>query len=175
MNNNDADLSERAYARMLMAVFASLVAVLLLLSGCSSGATLETEEEPKTASQYMVELNDYSGKLADKMQEFSEAASAGRISAMQTKVQEAYAILDEMTNLEAPDDISDIKNGYNDAISQFKSALNDYIALFTEIYDSSDTGSFDYSTYSQRLEDVQKQYDSALGSLEDADKKASEM
>ena len=149
--------------------------VLMLLSGCSSQESLQPEEEPKTASQYMVDLNDCTVRLSDKLSEFMTAVSEGKISAMETKSQEAFAILDEMSNLEAPDDVSDLKSKYSDASSQLKGALSDYMGLYTEIYDSSPTNGFDYSTYAQRIEDIQKKYDSAVGAFEDADKQASDM
>ena len=160
---------------ILIAIAIACAAFVLGMTGCSSQTGMDIEDKPKTASEYMVDLNDYSGRLQAKMQELAEAAGEGKISAMQTKAQEAYAMLDEMADLEAPDEISEIKNQYNDAATQLKGALNDYMTLYTELYDSADSDAFDYSTYVQRLEDIQKQYDSALGVLEDADKKASEM
>ena len=160
-------------AKLMPILLAASLAV--PIAGCTSPADMELEEQPVTASQYMVNLNDMSGKLADKLQEFSDSVGSGKISAMQTKAQEAYAVLDEMAALEAPDDISEIKQQYDDAATQLKGALNDYMALYTEIYDSADMADFDYSSYTHRIEDVQKQYDNAIGALEDADKKAAEM
>ena len=157
------------------AMAAILLAVSLFAVGCAGGPPLEGEEEPKTASDYMVDLNDRIVRLQAKLDEFAEAADEGRISAMQTKAQEAYEVLDEMADLEAPDDVSDLQDQYDDAASQLKGALEAYMTLYTEIYDSTQTGGFDYSTYSQRIEEVQKQYDDALTALEEADKQATKM
>ena len=160
---------------MMLMTFLTAACLAFPLAGCSSPSSMELENQPVTASQYMVNLNDTTGRLSEKLTEFSQSVGSGKISAMQTKAQEAYAILDEMSALEAPEDVTDIKNAYDDAATQLKGALNDYMALYTEIYDSSETSGFDYSTYSQRIEDIQKQYDGAIGALEDADKKATEM
>ena len=113
---------------MLTLILASVcLAAALTMSACSVPDDFEIEEQPVTASQYMVNLNDKTVVLDDKLQEFVDAVNEGRISAMQTKAQEAFVILDEMANLEAPDDIADLKSQYNDASNQLKTALNDYM------------------------------------------------
>lgn len=177
LNNNTKDNRHSFKMSVLVVSLILSFIAILLTCGCSSESAIEPQEQPASASDYMVSLNDCSTRLSQKLQEFSDAASEQRISAMNSNAEEAYEILDEMSSLEAPDDVSDLKNKYNDAASKLKDALSEYIALYVEIYDSSQSSSaqFDYSTYTERLQSIQQQYDDALNALEEADKMATEM
>lgn len=156
-----------------VAVAALALCALALCAGCSSQLPGESESE-NTASQYMVNLNDRSAELKDKLEEFSAAASEQRISTMQAKAEEAYSVLDEMASIEAPESLDDLKAKYSDAATQLKDALSDYISLYTEVFDSGQPSSSESSAYAERVESIQKQYDGALNALEEADKMAAE-
>lgn len=148
----------------------------LLMAGCSQQIQQQNEEKPVTPSSYMVELNSYTEDLKTKLQEFSEAVSDDKLSAMQTKAAEADALIDQIKDLPAPDseDFAPIHDGYMEAMDKLKEALSSYIDLYIDIQDASKSDPFDYSTYSSRLESIQKLYDEGLEELADADSKAQE-
>lgn len=170
MHYPDAFLKGKA-SRFIALIAACAFAVTLFV-GCTTTPSSSEEEAPITASEYMVNLNDCSVRLSDKLQGFAEAVADDKVSAMQTKAEEAYAILDEMSDLEAPEDVNDLKAKYTEASNKMKDALSSYVALYTEVFDSAQAVPADYA---QRIEDVQKQYDAALNALEEADKMSTEM
>lgn len=155
-----------------MAAIALAACALAVCAGCASQIATE-EEVGNTASQYMVSLNDASAELKAELTEFAEAAAGQRISTMQAKAEEAYATLDEMAALEAPEALSELKEKYADAAAQLKEALSGYIELYTEVLDTQ-LSSIDMSAYAEKLESIQRLYDSALNALEEADVMAAE-
>ena len=53
--------------------------------------------------------------------------------------------------------------------------MNDYIQLYTEIDSATDAQPFDWSTYDQRLADIQSAYNSGIGKLQEGDKIAADL
>lgn len=167
-----------ATKRFSFAALGALICIalsMLLMVGCSQQIQ-QNEDKPVTPSSYMVELNTYADDLKVKLQEFSDAVSDDKLSAMQTKAAEAYDLIDQIKDLPAPDseDFNPIHDGYMNALDKLKTAMSDYIDLYIDIQDSSKSDPFDYSTYSSRLESIQKLYDEGLEQLSDADSKAQE-
>lgn len=161
------------YAAVLVA--ALIVAlVLAVLPGCSQPAPQAQEEKKATASDYMVSLNQNASILSEKLADFATAVEAGDVSAMQAKADAAFAVLDDMANLEAPEELSELRDKYNNAANSLRMALEDYLKLYLEIENSPD-GNANYSDYAVRIESVQKEYDEGLNLLEEADKMAAEL
>ncbi len=155
-------------------------AALVALALCSLTACMKPqptpvdEQQELTPSQYMINVNQVAENLGASLQEFKQAVNDNDISAMQAKADAAFAVLDELDDMEVPDSLNDVKEKYGEAVSILKGALNDYIALYTEISDANEDHPFDYTNYAERLESIQKQYDSGLTTLEEADKLAAE-
>lgn len=152
---------------------AALTLSLAFATGCTQPQQ-NPENTGPTASEYMITLNSTAAQLEAALSDFASTVEAGDVSAMQSKADAAYSIIDELNNAEAPEALSDVKSKYSDALSSLKGALGDYIDLYTEIDNAKSGSSFDFSTYKQRLEDIQKQYDDGLNALEEADKMVSE-
>ena len=63
-----------------------------------------------------------------------------------------------------------MKQCYVDGSEQLENALNAYIELYTEIDSATDAQPFDWSTYDQRIADIQAAYNSGLEKLQEGDK-----
>ncbi len=167
-------------APTLRAVFASALAAALALAlftvtGCAQ-QTQSQESNVVTPSDYMVSLNAAADNLKSVFTEFTDAASSDDIFTMQAKIDEASAAIDEMCELEAPEAMDEVKAKYTEALSTLKATLSDYLDLYLELDDAQQGGAaFDYSTFSDRLEELQMRYDQGLGLLEDADKLATDL
>lgn len=162
-----------AAARIVALTTAALAA--LCLSACiGSQPVPEDENKELTPAQYMTNVNQIAENLSASLEAFEEAVDDNDLSAMQAKADSAFAVLDEFESMDIPEQLKDVNEKYQDASDSLKSALNDYIALYTEISDSSDSKPFDYGKYPERLESIQKQYDNGLNLLEEADKLAAE-
>lgn len=150
------------------------ICALAACAGCSAQQLASEDEATVTASQYMISLNDASAELKQQLGEFASAATEQKISTMQAKLDEAYATLEKMANLEAPEELGELKAKYSDAVSQLKEALASYDGLYTDALDSMHGNAVDLSDYSEALESIQQQYDSALNALEEADEMAAQ-
>ena len=116
----------------------------------------------------MSKVNGIMEQLGDDLKSFSDAVSRGDVVNMRTQANNAYRSLDELSKLEAPEELADVKQSYVDGANKLRSALDEYIELFTEV----DAGSFDQSTYSSRLASVQKLYDEGVELLKKGDETA---
>lgn len=159
--------------------FISRMAVLVLacglslaaLSGCMQQTSAASEEQEANRS-YMAQVNQKMDSLADKLDSFSEAVSRNDVVSMRTQADQAFKLIDEVSAIEAPEVLDEVKAGYVDGCTALEEALSDYIDLYTEM-DAAGSGSFDRSTYNERLSAIQKLYDEGVAKLEDADTKAS--
>lgn len=168
--------SKGAKARLAAAAAAALLAVsMAFLTACSQPQPASTEEKPVTASDYMVSMAQSSKSLSESLSEFAGAVSESDVSAIRAKADSAYDVLKQMESLEAPDELKDVKDKYNEATQTLKGALDEYLALFMAIESVPEGEPFDYSTYDESVESVQKAYDQGLNLLEEADKMAAEM
>lgn len=168
-------------AGFAFAVFVLLAA--LLLSGCASpqaATNAEGEDKPMTSSEYMAEVNLTVEELNERLQSFNEAVSRQDPITMRTQADNAFAVLDKLAAIEAPDDVKDLRDQYVKGCDQLKDALNSYIDLYSEMVAARDraqsssrnSSSFDASDYADRIEAIQNQYNEGIQTLEDADNSA---
>lgn len=163
-------LSTRTIGKRICACM--LVCALGAMVGCSQQMATPQEPAPVTPTEYMASVNSASEELRDKLAEFAQAVATGDTFAMQTTSDEARAVIDKMNELEAPEELSEVKAGYEQATASLEAALADYTALYNELVDAQAGAPFDYGAYAGRIEQIQKQYDDGLNALEEADEKA---
>lgn len=178
---NSTMLSEGSAKSKAKKIIAAVCMLLLaaMLAGCAAPQTANQqdseEEQPLTSSQYMSQVNQKVETLAERLQGFNEAVSREDAITMRTQADNAFAVLDEMAAIEAPEELDDLRDQYIKGCDQLKDALNSYVTLYTEIASANSSAAFDYSTYSDRIKQIQDQYDEGIKTLEDADKKATEL
>lgn len=165
----------KKYALGFAATMCSL-ALLAGLVGCSSQPTTpDSEDQTITASEYMVKLNEASSSLHEGLDDFSQAVADGDLSTLQSKADTAFKAMDSLSDLQVPEEINDVKDQYNEAISSLRSSLDDYISLYTEIMSEPDLEKVNEEKYADRFEEIQKQYDNAMNLLEKADAAAKDL
>lgn len=158
-----------------IAVFAVACGLsLTALSGCMQ-QTAAVNEEQEANRSYMAQVNQKMDALADKLDSFSEAVSRNDVVSMRTQADQAFKLIDEVSAVEAPEVLADVKAGYVDGCASLGEALSDYVDLYTEVEAAESGASFDRSAYEERLASIQKVYDEGLAKLEEADAKASEL
>ncbi len=149
----------------LAAVLAMLSALLVACSGQSA-----TESAQETANrQYMSQVNQVMEDLQASLEDFTDAVSRDDVVAMQTQAENALAVLDELESIEAPEDLSDVHQCYVEGADLLRQALNDYVSLYIEISSASDDNPFDWSSYEERLEQIQSTYDEGIAKLQEGD------
>ena len=153
---------------------ASVLAVALSTAvGCSQPMSMAPEAEDRvTPTEYMAAVNATSEELKDKLTEFAEAVVNGDTFTMESKSYEAHLVIERLKEIEAPEELAEAKEGYEQATADLEAALVDYVVLYSELAEAQRGASFDYSTYADRIEQIQKQYDDGLTALEEADAKA---
>lgn len=142
------------------------------VTGCSQPMGMSQEPDVVTPTEYMASVNAASGDLKDRLGEFAAAVIAGDTFTMESKSYEAQLVIDQMKELEAPEELSEVKAEYEKALADLEGALSDYTALYNELVDAQGGAPFDYGAYAGRIEGIQKQYDAGLTALEEADTKA---
>lgn len=161
-----------------LAAFAFAAAIafaLAFLVACTPAQQAADEEKPPTASDYMVSMAKSSTQLSERLSDFAAAVAENDVSAVQAKADAAYEVIDQMDGLEAPDELKEVKDKYNEATKSLKDALKDYTALYLEIQNAPEGAPRDDAAYAQRIEAVQKEYDQGLNHLEEADEMASKL
>lgn len=159
------------------------LAMVVLLAGCTApmGAQSEQdgEDKPITNSEYMAEVNQVIEELSERLQSFNDAVSRQDPITMRTQADNAFATLDKLAAIEAPEDIKDLREQYIKGCDQLKDALNSYIDLYSEMSaakaeaaSSRYNDPFDPSRYSEQIEQIQVAYDEGIKTLEDADSSA---
>ncbi|WP_165061449.1 MULTISPECIES: hypothetical protein [unclassified Adlercreutzia] len=161
------------YFRNFITVFFSLACV-LALAGCTmpQQANNQTDAVAKNR-QYMSALNQMSDDLSQRLDGFADAVSRNDTVGMRTQADDAFQLIDKMKEQEAPEDLVELKDGYMQACESLEDALNSYISLYEDV--SAVGSSFDYSTYSDRIKEVQESYDKAASLLDETDQKAAEL
>lgn len=169
--------AKHAVALTLLAFICSVC--MIAISGCSaqqqSSSDASAEDKPLTSSEYMAQININVEELNDRLQSFNEAVSREDAITMRTQADNAFAVLDKMAAIEQPEELNDLRDQIIKGADQLKMALNSYVTLYTEISSSSSTAPFDYSTYADRIAEIQDQYNEGVQTLEDADKAATEL
>lgn len=158
---------------MRRGMLAGVLAASIALGGCAAAgqqnaATAEQQEN----RAYMSQVNETMMQLDSNLDSFIDAVSRGDIVNMKTQADEAYKSLDKLESIEAPEALADIKKSYVDGTGKLREALDDYIDLYAKA--ASSGSSFDWSTYDEKVESIQKLYDEGVKALEEGDKAAAE-
>lgn len=146
------------------------------LIGCAQPQLDSSAEETATSpSQYMTEMNRTVDLLKEDLDAFSEAVANEDISGMKAKAEVAFSVIDDLSELEAPEQLTDLKTKYVKGAQDLKTALSDYITLYEEVDNSTKADPFNFSSYDDRVAAIQRTYDSGIAKLEEADNQATEM
>lgn len=175
--------TQRAITRLARISILAIAAIIaLVLSGCMAppaASNTEDGDKPLTSSEYMAQVNQTVKELDERLQSFNEAVSRQDPITMRTQADSAFAVLDKLAAIEAPEDIKDLRDQYVKGCDQLKEALNSYIDLYSEVSAEKAKASssryydgFDASEYADRLGQIQAQYDEGIKTLEDADSSA---
>ena len=147
---------------------AAFAAALVLASGCTAAVQHGQETPAQKHRGFMSQVNSYMDDFGKNMETFSEAVAKNDIVAIKMASEKAFKIQDQINSIDAPDDLSDVKQKYCDGIKKVEEALSDYIKLYSD----STTPSFDQTTYNERIEAIQKKYNEGADLLKEGDETA---
>ena len=153
-------------------VLACALAGSLALSACAPGGTATLTDEQKANRAYMSQVNEIMVELDGNLDSFIDAVSRGDIVNMKTQADNAYKALDKLSELEAPEALSGVQKSYTEGTQKLEEALDAYIKLYTEAEKAGKD--FDWSSYDERIKEIQGLCDSGVKALEEGDKAASE-
>lgn len=155
-----------------LTVLALALACVLALCACSAPQAATDQDDSVAANrQYMSSLNQMSEDLSGKLQDFADAASRNDLVSMRTQAGNAFQIIADMRDQDAPEDLSSLKDGYMEACDSLQTALSSFIDLYADAAASP----MDRATYDARLQEVQGAYDAAIQKLEETDQAATEL
>ena len=161
-------------ARVLALACAGALAA-TALAGCGAQQPSQAEQEQAQNRQYMTQVNQTMEDLQTNLASFTDAVSRDDVVGMRTQADAAFKAIDDLSGLDAPEALADIKQSYVDGTADLKAALSSYVDLYTEIDSATEAQPFDYTTYDQRLADIKAQYDSGIEKLQQGDQKAADM
>lgn len=167
-----AFLMSTTKAKAVGAVVAATLAI-GALAGCT-GQTAGSEQQDVNR-QYLSQVNQVMDDLETSLASFTDAVSRNDVVGMQTQAENALSKLDSLDSIEAPEELSEVQQSYQDGTAQLREALSSYVALYTEISSATDAQPFDWSTYDARLAEIQEKYDAGIDALEAGDKAAAEV
>ena len=121
------------------------------------------------------QVNQVMDDLETSLASFTDAVSRNDVVGMQTQAENALSKLDSLDSIEAPEELSEVQQSYQDGTAQLREALSSYVALYTEISSATESQPFDWSTYDARLAEIQESYDAGIDALEAGDKAAAEV
>ena len=153
-------------------IMTALCAVTLsatLLGGCMQQQTSPEQQAQAENREYMSQVNQTMEDLQTRLSSFTDAVSRKDVVTMRTQADNAFKALDSLSSQDAPEALKDVKEKYVSGCDSLKSALNDYITLYTEIESATDEKPFDWTTYDQRLSDIKTAYDKGISELKSAD------
>lgn len=159
----------KAKLRIFLVAALSL-ACLAALAGCSSSTTPQTDEQSLNR-QYMSSVNSIMETLDENMVDFTTAVKEGEVVSLDAQLSAVDQCVSDLDALDVPDAMKDIHKQYTTAATELQTALASYVQLYEDVK-APESGSYDYSDYSDRLADVQSHYDAGIKALEDADKAA---
>ena len=163
--------SNRKTALKLFAVCLAAALGVSVLAGC--GAQNSAANQQQSANrQYMSQVNQVMDELETALGSFTDAVSRDDVVGMQTQAENALATLDDLGGIEAPEELADVQAGYQEGSDILRKALSDYVSLYTEISSATDANPFDWSTYDDRLAEIQASYDEGIEKLKAADELA---
>lgn len=148
---------------------------LTVLGGCAQQQAAQQNAQQDENRAYMAQVNQTMETLDDRLSSFSDAVSRSDLVTMRTQADNAFKCIDDLSAIDAPDDLADIKSAYVDGTSELRSALDAYIALYTEIESATDDAPFDWSTYDARLSEIKTSYDEGIAKLQEGDQKAADL
>ena len=143
-----------------------LALVVGVMAGCAQTNQINSEQQANRT--YMSQVNEIMDQLNKELDSFVDAVSRGDIVNMRTQADNAYKTLDKLSTLEAPEALADVQECYVEGTAKMREALDAYISLYTEL----DAGSFDQSTYTKRIAEVQELYDEGVVALKKGDETA---
>ncbi len=146
-----------------------------MLAGCTQQQTSAEQQAQSDNRAYMSQVNQSMEELQTRLTSFTDAVSRKDVVAMRTQADNAFKILDSLSDQEAPDALKDVKEKYVSGCNSLKSALNDYITLYTDIESATDENPFDWGTYDQRLAAIKATYDQGISDLQSADETVSSL
>lgn len=156
--------------RFLALIIMSFCMVALLV-GCS--ASNPTQENQAQNRQYMSSVNQIMEQFDAQMADFASAVKDGEILSLTSQLSAVTTAVDSLKALDVPDDMKDIQDAYVNGVEELQTALQQYVQLYQEV-ELPPNGSFDFSTYADRLAEIQQHYSNGVASLQDADQKATD-
>ena len=159
-------------AKAVGAIVAATLAI-GALAGCT-GQTAGSEQQDVNR-QYLSQVNQVMDDLETSLASFTDAVSRNDVVGMQTQAENALSKLDSLDSIEAPEELSEVQQSYQDGTAQLREALSSYVALYTEISSATESQPFDWSTSDARLAEIQESYDAGIDALEAGDKAAAEV
>ena len=155
--------------KVLASICVTMCACVLLglLAACVPSATGSADVKQQRRA-YMSQVNETMAQLREDMVPFKDAVSRGDVVDMKAQAENAYKTLDKFAAIKPPEELAEVHQLYVDGTGKLREALDAYITLYTEIQG----GSFDWSTYDKRKDEIQKLYDEGVQKLEAADKAA---
>ena len=129
-------------AKAVSAVVAATLAI-GALAGCT-GQTAGSEQQDVNR-QYLSQVNQVMDDLETSLASFTDAVSRNDVVGMQTQAENALSKLDSLDSIEAPEELSEVQQSYQDGTAQLREALSSYVALYTEISSATDAQPFDLS------------------------------
>ena len=142
------------------------VALGATLAGCASGNVSATDSQQANRA-YMSQVNETMFELDESLDLFVDAVSRGDVVNMRSQADNAYKVLDKLANIEAPDDLKGVRQDYVDGTGKLREALDEYIALYTEM--ASASGKIDKAAYDERIAEIQALYDEGVALLQKGD------
>lgn len=158
---------KRSFIAMVAAAAVTAMLAMGLLAGCMGTApAVNTEQQANRA--YMSQVNQIMDEVTVQLDAFVEAVSSGDVVAMRTQADNASQALAQMSALEAPEALKDIQQSYVDGTGKLQDALDQYVALYAE----TESGSFDSTTFNERLGKIQDLYNEGVAALQKGDEDA---
>ena len=154
-----------------MKIATTLCAVALsagVLGGCANAAVDTATAEQQANRSYMSQVNEVMVELDEGLDSFVDAVSRDDVVNMRTQADNAYQALSRLSDIEAPEALSDVQEKYVEGANKLKEALDAYIVLYSEF----SAGTADQSSYDERIASIQALYDEGVKLLEEGDSAA---
>lgn len=162
---------KKRFKSVLVAGLCAAIMSVGLLSGCA-GANSALDDEAAKNRQFMAAVNQVMVDIQSSLDGFNDAVGAGDVVAMKTQLDTTADCLDALNKIEAPAGLGDIKQDYVDGTASLQSALSDYIALYSEIAAATDTASYDWNAYGDRIAEINTSYQDGIAKLQAGDEAA---
>ena len=152
-----------------LATAACVAALSVALAGCAPSASTSATEAQQANRAYMSQVNETMAELDAKLDKFVDAVSRGDVVNMRTQADNAYKTLDKLANIEAPEDLKDVKDDYVNGTAKLREALDEYIDLYTDAAKSDSSGDVDKAAFNKRIAEIQALYDEGVALLQKGD------